>query len=261
MASDWNRLLERLLAEKLTVAEHRLALALARQLLGWKRTEAPLGQALLRNVAGLDGRSFERALAGLIEKRLVNVTGGGPGRGKRATYTLMLDPQTPALQRAITDTETPAPQRANRKHGKTRSHGKKNPLYSGHALIEAGVKDSAATAAASDLIRKAFETFTGHGGSIQLERERGALARNVRACVKDGIGERSILAACAELGRRREFPGLLKQRAQAIAADGGPCQWEAIGRARLTPAQLRECGCARCATWADSATQYAEATS
>jgi hypothetical protein len=80
MASDWNRLLERLLAEKLTVAEHRLALALARQLLGWKRTEAPLGQALLRNVAGLDGRSFERALAGLIEKRLVNVTGGGPGR-------------------------------------------------------------------------------------------------------------------------------------------------------------------------------------
>jgi hypothetical protein len=61
--------------------------------------------------------------------------------------------------------------------------------------------------------------------------------------------ERAILAAAGELGRAREFPGYLRQRAEALEAAGGPCSWDGLDRSRLTPAQLSECVCSRCAEW------------
>jgi hypothetical protein len=120
--SNWNSLLDRLLAENLTVAEHRLALALARLLLGWNRNEAQLGQRLLRETAGLDGRTFDRALAALIEKELVGVT--TPGPRQRSTYKLL-----PAPQRA----ELPAPQRAEASTHLPALRAQNCPLYSGDA--------------------------------------------------------------------------------------------------------------------------------
>ena len=66
--SNWNRLLERLLAEDLTVAEQRLALTIARCTLGWQKNEYRIGRARLRELSGLDGRNFERARDGLVAK-------------------------------------------------------------------------------------------------------------------------------------------------------------------------------------------------
>src|SRR5438309_43530 len=109
--SDWNRLLDRLLAEDLTVAEHRLALALARSLLGWQRLGGPLGEQLLRERARFDGRTFERARDGLIAKGILSYESGGRGRGKRSTYTLILGEEKPAVERDFERTEKPAVER------------------------------------------------------------------------------------------------------------------------------------------------------
>ncbi len=251
MASDWNLFLDRLLEHKLTVAEYRLATALMRLLLGWNRESAYLGQRLIRERASLDGRSFDRALSGLIEKGLLDVTPGKRGRGNRTLYRLVLgDVEKPAPARAEEEREKPAPARAKTPGVKARSHGKKSPLHSGHAGLEAGVKTSGGTSQTPTLQTRAFDVYLGAGGSLTLERERGALARSVTAQVKSGTAESEILAACRDLGRRREFPGLLKQRIAEIDERGGPCEWETLNRAGLTLAQLELCECAKCAEWA-----------
>jgi hypothetical protein len=255
--SNWNQYLDRLLAEKLTVAEHRLALALARHLLGWRRTHAPLGRALLREAAGLDGRAFDRAIAGLVAKGLVAATSEGPGRGKRTTYALILTPENAAPERPFPEAEKAAPARPKPASRKGRSHGEKRPPYSGHALIEAGVKASAQPP--TDFIRHVFDTYTGAGGTVQLERERGALARNAKAALKAQATPEEILAAARSLGRNREFPGLLQQRITEIRETGGPCNWDNLDRSALTPSQLEECGCTRCAEWVEALRQPATA--
>jgi hypothetical protein len=247
MASDWNRLLERLLALNLTQAETRLALAIARQLLGWNRTSAPLGQRLLRDTAGLDGRSFKRALQGLVEKGYVSVNGGGPGRGKRTTYTLHLDTEKPAQERAITGVAKPAPQRAIPTPVKARSQDKKSPPHSGHALVEAGVRTP------PTLNSLAFDAYAGAGGPQLLDRERGALAHSVKTAHAAGATDTEIVAAARDLGRQGEFPGLLKQRIAEHREHGGACNWPGLDRSRLTPAQLAECPCSNCTEWATAA--------
>jgi hypothetical protein len=84
--SRWNRYTEALLAAKLTAAEHRLALAFMRLIPGYRLEERDLGNRLLREVSGLDGRSFERARAGLIEKGLIHYEPGDVAR--RSHYRL-----------------------------------------------------------------------------------------------------------------------------------------------------------------------------
>ena len=76
MASDWNRLLERILAASppLTANEYRLALAIARSTLGFRRRSNDVGEKLLRDLARLDGRSFQRARTGLTEAGLLRYT-------------------------------------------------------------------------------------------------------------------------------------------------------------------------------------------
>ena len=88
--SRWNRYVNALLAaDGLTVAEHRLALAIMRLLPGWRRDEADLGDRLLRKTSHLDGRSFARARAGLVDKRLLVYTPGSSGRtARRSHYAL-----------------------------------------------------------------------------------------------------------------------------------------------------------------------------
>lgn len=249
MASKWNQWLDRMLAADLTENERRLCEALARLLLGWRRNGHGLGERLIRETARLDGRSFARARASLIEKGLLAYTPGKPGRGNRSTYELVLE-EKPASERAISEPGKPAPQRAKHAERKARAGGSKKPAPQ-RARI--GIKQRKTPAARekvpAQLLTQAFDAYTGAGGTLQLDRDRGALARNVTTLVKAGVDDRSILAACKESGSNREFPGYVAQRAKTIAADGGPCQWEALGRTNLTATQLAECACPRCAEW------------
>jgi hypothetical protein len=249
MASDWNLWLDRQIAADLTETERRLAEVLARLTLGWNLNPNEIGEKLLREIARLDGRTLGRARAALVEKGLLRYTAGSVGRGHRSVYELLLT-EKPALQRAITTPEKPAQERAIGETVKARSGGRKKPAPQ-RVRRERRGKDSPASPAEidPDLMRRAFDTYTGAGGNTLLSRERGALARNVASLVKAGVDEPTILAACRDLGRNGEFPGLLKQRAQAISAGGGPCTWEQNDRAQLTLAQLAECGCPRCAEW------------
>jgi hypothetical protein len=87
--SNWNLFLERKLGVNppLGVYEHRLADAIARHTLGYNRLTRAVGQQTLRTEADLDGRSFGRALQGLIDKGLIRCD--SPGRNKRSVYTLV----------------------------------------------------------------------------------------------------------------------------------------------------------------------------
>jgi len=113
--SDWNDYLDRLLARRdLGVEEYRLALALMRNLLGFRRREDRIGEALLREASGLHGRSFERARGSLVTKRLAVFESSGGGKGKRSLYRLVFDEETPAPEREFDDKpETPAAERGN----------------------------------------------------------------------------------------------------------------------------------------------------
>jgi Bacteriophage replication protein O len=100
MASDWNLLLERLLGAPLTANEYRLALAIARSTLGYRRRSERLGRRLLQEHSGItDARGFDRARRGLVEAGLLRYTPGRVGRGNRSTYELVLDPEKAALRR------------------------------------------------------------------------------------------------------------------------------------------------------------------
>jgi hypothetical protein len=247
MASNWNAYLEQLLAADLTAAEQQLALALMRLTLGYRQTERRLGEELVRATAGgMDGRTFWRARQGLVAKGLLRFKSSGKGgRGHRSLYALNLHikvrPGAGVYEEAKPPRsvqETPALERG--RIGKR--IGKELPA----------APDSANTRKAeNELRRRAFDAYIGAGGTLTLDREREALASQVTNLVRAGIDERSILAACAECGAGREFPGWINQRARALAADGGPCLYERLGRSRLTVLQLRECGCPRCEQWID----------
>jgi hypothetical protein len=101
--SNWNLWLERLLEVDLTGEELRLGVALAREILGWRKTEDKLGSRQLRERSRLHGRSFERAREGLVEKRRIEFEPGASGRGNAALYRLLLHPETSAETRAFDD--------------------------------------------------------------------------------------------------------------------------------------------------------------
>src|SRR4051812_15674465 len=89
--SKWNLFLERKLGTHppLGVYEHRLADAIARNTLGYGgRVTRPIGEQLLRTEANLDGRSFQRARQGLVEKGVIRYH--SPGRARRTVYTVTL---------------------------------------------------------------------------------------------------------------------------------------------------------------------------
>jgi hypothetical protein len=248
MPSNWNIFLERILVSDLTLNETRLALAVARSTLGFRTASEAIGERLLRERSQLtDHRSFTRARAGLVEKGLLRYTPGRPGRGNRSSYELLLQPKEKArssagisdsanseLKARVSTLKMPAPQRAR--------IGRK--------------EKTSATTNPNDLRRKAFETYIAAGGRLDLTRERDTLAKRVTE-LQPHFAEAVILAACTQLGRRREFPGYLKRACQEIAANGGPCINESADRLRLTLTQLKACACATCTTWAKKREQYA----
>jgi len=247
--SRWNLWLDRVSAADLAHEELRLAVVLAREVLGWNVEQRGIGEKRLRASSKLHGRSLERARDGLREKGLIEFTAGTRGRAGAAVYRLMLRSEMPAPARANDAGEMPAPRRANRPKLNARAQSAEMPARERvHRVLRGKTPGEAGTT--PSLLRDVFDAYLGAGGSLQLERDRGALARQAAALVKSGMDEQTILAAAKDLGRRREFTGYLKQRAEDIAATGGVCEWEAFGRSGLTRAQLDECGCARCAEWA-----------
>lgn len=82
MSSDYNAFHDRLLEADLGLQELWLGIAIMRATLGWNARENRIGNQLLREKTGLDGRSFERARAALIEKELIRYTPGARGRGQ-----------------------------------------------------------------------------------------------------------------------------------------------------------------------------------
>lgn len=250
--SKWNLLLDRLLAQKLTVAEHRLALALARLLLGWNRDGTHLGEAMIRKAAGLDGRTFDRARQGLIEKGLLDYIPGRGGRGNRGHYQLVLE--TPAVEREIEGLETPAVDRAISPERKPPLSGTKTPALQrgrkGRGKGKNSPKGSGTTT--PTLHQRAFDTYLAAGGSLELNRERGSLAASVKAAAATDATEEEILAAVRDLARTGDFPGYLKQRLAELREQGGACAWPGLDRSQLTTAQLKECGCTRCKEWAEA---------
>lgn len=260
--SAWNAYLERLLAAELTVAEYRLAIALVRLLLGWKQTGAYLGRALIRQTAGgMDGRSFDRALAGLTGKGIVRYQPGGVGKGNRSHYELVLDPdEMAAVARPNEPTQKAAPARPKATSLKGRSGGIQKAAPARLRRGRGKERESADAEKSKTLIARAIDAYRDHGGSLELDGWKGTLIGQVSALLKNGRSERDILAACTELGRERAFPGYLKQRVEQLVADGGPCEWRGFDRSQLSPARLRECGCARCEEWATATAEAARGT-
>jgi hypothetical protein len=86
--SKWNLFLERKLEADppLGVYEHRLVDAIARNTLGYQgRLTRAIGEQLLRSEADLDGRSFQRARQGLVEKGLIRYHSPGGIRARRSS--------------------------------------------------------------------------------------------------------------------------------------------------------------------------------
>jgi hypothetical protein len=112
--SDWNDFLDAKLALDLTVEEHRLADALARNLLGFARREDHIGDRLLLKAARFnDRRSLVKAQEGLMRKGLVYIEKPETsGRGHRTFYRLLVG-ETRGVERAFApDKETRGEERA-----------------------------------------------------------------------------------------------------------------------------------------------------
>jgi hypothetical protein len=244
--SNWNRWLDAVLAApKLTANESLLAIALGRLLLGWNKTEGYLGEELIRQTAGsMHGRTFERARAGLIEKGLLRYEPGSVGKGNRSHYALILEPA-----------QKPAPARGKQPRSKARDSDDQKPAP---ARGRRG-RNVNTSPDLQPLVAKAIDAYRGHGGSLELADRKAALIGQVTNLARNGTDEPTILSACADLGRTRTFPGHLKQRADQITAEGGPCHWH-HDRRGLTAQQLLQCGCPRCNQWADTITTAGAAT-
>jgi hypothetical protein len=144
--SNWNALLERLLAEKLTPNEYRAALAIARLTLGYRKTGRGLGRKWICETAGgMDGRSFDRARAGLVKKGLLRYEPGSIGKGHRGHYELVLDPSQKAHSDApFEEAVKGAPRRAKSGTSKRRA-GDTQKAHSDAPRIGKGKKNPSAT--------------------------------------------------------------------------------------------------------------------
>jgi hypothetical protein len=121
MRSGWNLFMEKLIATpRLNASEFRLAIILARYTLGYRETERDLGEGLLRREGRFDGRTFERARDGLVEKGVIAFTPPATrGRGHRGIYRLLIEnddgledqSETPADEREMALLGPPAPAR------------------------------------------------------------------------------------------------------------------------------------------------------
>ena len=237
MASDWNLFLERKLALDLTPNESRLADALARLLLGFRRREERFGRQLVLKTSRIDHvRTLYRARDGLIEKGLLDFEPGPKGGHRGSLYGLKLSGDHVSVARQ--DEKPPS----------CRSGGAPHVAVARQRI---GRKEQTPRPMAGDKTFQArvIDEYVSHGGSLELEACKGALLRSATALQKQGLDERCIIAAVRDLGREGAFPGYLKQQAEAIAEAGGPCNWQGLDLSALTLKQLSECHCPQSSKW------------
>lgn len=248
IVSDWNLYLERKLKLNLTPNESRLADALARLLLGYRQREDRLGRRIIQQTSRIDDmRTLYRARDGLIEKGLLEYEVGRKGGGGASLYRLRLPDDV-----AVARHSDVAAARHTPKPSECRSGGSLNVAVARQGI---GSKGKTARPAAGEKNEKTFQArvideYLSHGGSLELDAWKGALLRSATALQKAGASDRVLFAAVRELGREGAFPGYLKQRAEGIEANGGPCSWQGMDRSALTVKQLSECPCPHCEKWA-----------
>jgi hypothetical protein len=89
--SRWNRWMDRCLEANLGCGEMRLAVALAREILGFNALERRIPDRALRETPRIGhGVTFDRAVNGLVAKGLIEVEKGGRGPDNRTLYRLLL---------------------------------------------------------------------------------------------------------------------------------------------------------------------------
>ncbi|HZR96731.1 MAG TPA: hypothetical protein VFA56_13625 [Gaiellaceae bacterium] len=132
--SLWNAWLDLKLAADLTIEEHRLADALARNMIGFGgRTSERLGNVLLRSESRLHGRSFERARDGLAEKGLIRFE-KGRGRGARTLYVLLVEKAAEARSYLDSPKEEKTAEQRPLPAIRPQKRPLKRPLLSGHGV-------------------------------------------------------------------------------------------------------------------------------
>jgi hypothetical protein len=222
--SPWNAYLDRVLSCDLNASEHQLVLVLMRLILGYQKSEQHLGRELIRERARMDGRTLERARAGLVAKGLLEYESGGRGQGRRSRYRLLLGDATPLEENVV----------ASRPKRKT-------PAAAETKTLSADVIDA----------------YLAAGGSLELAKWRDALIGQAHLLTRKGYGDAEILDAARQLAREGRFPGFLQEAATTLRETGGFCSWQGYAKDRLTPEQLAECGCRNCAEWAAALTRTA----
>lgn len=261
MASDWNTLMEHMAAAPLSKREGQVVAFIARKTIGYRKTGDRLSALQIAQGTGIARRHVGAALDALEGRGII--TRNVRGRGRTPLIALVLDRPWRDAERAPVGGHLVAPVggqlREARRAQRAPVGGQEVAPVPVHTR-EKGVKHSGLRPAADTLQRRAFDAYLAAGGTLELVAERGALARQATALVKAGEPETLILAACRDLGQRREFPGHLKQRVAELKANGGPCRWEGLNRRALLPAQLGECGCNRCREWADALSTVAAET-
>lgn len=253
--SNWNLLLEQMLAADVTQTAYRVWLAIARWTQGYPGNKGYVGRDLLREAAGregkpLDARSFDRGVAELCEHGLLVVIPGKPGRGNRGHYKLVLRRgEKAAAPRPFEAVEKVATQRPLAKGLNRRSQTPETVAAQRPRRVRR-VKNTGSTSETPSLVTRACDVYQGAGGSLKLTGVRGSLAGSVSALAKAGADKELILAGVKELARTKAFPGYLKQIVETLRDSGGACVWNGA-RNSLSTFQLRECGCNLCVEWAE----------
>jgi phage replication O-like protein O len=245
VASNWNRFTERLAEASLTGREARVLASVARLTLGYAKPRDTIAASQLAKLTGIARNHVAECLASLEHRGLITRTSNGRGRPAAIALNLVKTrepvppkghPNLPRAQDTST-TRKGVPQK-----------GSKPVPSTGHTK-EKGVKQHQPPAGTTFQNRLA-DSYLAAGGSLELAAWRGALFRNAATLLKAGNDEHGILDAARSLGRERAFPGLLKQRHDELAQQGGLCQWHGLDPSRLTTSQLLECGCGKCTQWA-----------
>jgi phage replication O-like protein O len=238
--------------------EAKVIPAIARKTLGYRgKTEGDrISASQLAKLTGIGRSHVAETLGRLDARRIIKRRDGINGRA--AIVALNLDG-------GWLDEPVPVQGQVNLSRGEDRSAaepvpgpGQKPVPLSGHTRGK-GVKQPQPESETLPLQRLAFDAWTGAGGHRLLDRERGALARNVAQLERKDVDPHLILAAVKDLARKGDFPGLLQQRVADLKAAGGPCTWH-NDRRGLTHSQLLECGCPACTQWAEATLTAGAAT-
>ena len=243
MPSNWNLLMNRMAANRLSGREASVLAAIARKTLGYSKPCDQLSASQIARTCGLSRSHVAELLCRLESRGAIIRTNVAVGRS--ATISLNLDsPWEPVGRTGQVDLsgerDTSAPEPVGRKG--TKPVGRK-----GHTRGKGVIQNQ--NPAHKTFQNLLADSYLNSGGNLDLDEWRGSLFRQGTALRKEGVSEQEIFDAARSLAHDRAFPGLLKQRVTELREQGGFCHWGGLNRSRLTAEQLSECGCGRCLEW------------